>query len=128
MNSLSWLLYFADVLPGISTTAGFILTLATLVFFATAIGYNIANLDESVTEDTRKFANRLFRNNIFVMVIAAIPFLFIPSKETFYLIAGSEAGEYVVTTPDGKEILGDIKDVIKAQLEDLKGNDSKRTD
>jgi len=45
----------------------------------------------------------------------------IPSKDTIYLVAGSEAGEAVVTSQEGKEILNDIKEVIRYQLGELKG-------
>lgn len=45
----------------------------------------------------------------------------LPSKEAVYLIAGSEAGEAVVTSDTGQEILDDIQEVIKYQLQQLKG-------
>lgn len=45
----------------------------------------------------------------------------LPSKEAVYLIAGSEAGEAVVTSDTGQEILDDIQQVIKHQLQQLKG-------
>ena len=45
----------------------------------------------------------------------------LPSKEAVYLIAGSEAGEAVVTSDTGQEILDDIQAVIKHQLQQLKG-------
>jgi hypothetical protein len=49
----------------------------------------------------------------------------IPSKETIYLIAGSQAGEAVVTSESGQEILNDIHEVIKHQLGQLKAGKSK---
>ena len=42
-----------------------------------------------------------------------------PSKETIYLIAGSEAGEAVVTSAEGQEIINDIRLIIKGQLNKL---------
>ena len=51
-----------------------------------------------------------------ILVVFAIAIL-IPSKETIYLIAGSEAGEYVVSTPEAQEIITDIHTIIKKQLE-----------
>ena len=127
MNSLSWLLYFADVLPNLAHTAGFVLFFGCFAFLISASGHTVASTAPDVPDNIKAFAGSFIKKSVLVLVLAAVPYLFIPSKETFYLIAGSEAGEYVVTTPEAKEILGDIKDVIKAQLEDLKSNDSKTT-
>lgn len=49
----------------------------------------------------------------------------IPSRDTIYLIAGSEAGEAVVTSEAGQEILEDIQEVIRYQLGELKGTENK---
>ena len=59
---------------------------------------------------------RYLAGALFFVFLSAI----IPSKETIYLIAGSESAEFVVTSEEGKEILSDIKDVIRAQLVQLK--------
>lgn len=47
--------------------------------------------------------------------------ILIPSKEALYIIAASEAGEAVVNTPEAKEVLQDLREVLDAQLEALKG-------
>lgn len=41
------------------------------------------------------------------------------------LIAGAEAGEAVVTSEAGQEILNDIQEVIRHQLGELKGTENK---
>lgn len=41
------------------------------------------------------------------------------------LIAGAEAGEAVVTSEAGQEILDDIQEVIRYQLGELKGTENK---
>lgn len=44
----------------------------------------------------------------------------VPSKDTFYMILASEAGETVVNTPEAKEMMKDVREIIDAQLEKLK--------
>lgn len=50
------------------------------------------------------------------VVVLGLSTLAVPSKNTFYLIAGSEAGEAVITSPEGEEIIRDIKKIIKQQI------------
>jgi hypothetical protein len=44
----------------------------------------------------------------------------IPSRDTIYLIAGSEVGEIVVNSPEAREILNNVKTVIKQQIKEVK--------
>lgn len=126
MNNLSWFLYFADVLPSLSSLSG----VAGLVFTAFFIVYVIFVVSSetwpcnSVEENQRvldreknlpsKF--KWLSVPLFLFVLAVL----IPSKETIYLIAGSEAGEAVVTSEEGQEILSDIREVVSYQLDRLK--------
>ena len=52
-------------------------------------------------------------------VVATVTFL-VPSKETLYLMAGSEVVEFAVSTPEAQEFMKDVKEVIDIQLEKLK--------
>jgi hypothetical protein len=46
--------------------------------------------------------------------------LLVPTKETIYLIAASEAGETVVESKEGQKVLNDIQEIINLQLQRLK--------
>jgi MFS family permease len=108
MNSLSWFLYLAEVIPNIG---GLFVAIAALLAIAPPIWGLFT------PEIGRPPPIALFAVAIVVSTIIAI---IIPSKQTIYLIAGSEAGEYVITSPEGQEIINDIKSIIKSQIEELK--------
>jgi len=96
MNNLSWLLYWADVLPRIRGTIC-VFSVITLV---------LAGL---ITLVSCVINERLYlpRFTFWAMPIAIISITltsFIPSKNTFYLIAGSEIGEQVAKTPEFDKI------------------------
>jgi hypothetical protein len=56
-----------------------------------------------------------------ISITAFILLSLIPSKETIYLVAGSEAAETVVTSETGQEVMSDLKEILKIQLDNLKG-------
>lgn len=119
MNDLSWFLYFADVVGNLRPTlgvctvfAGFATAILSTTLIATSDGYS-----NEVNLTTKKVLRIVAPFFIVILLVATL----IPSRETVYMIAGSQAGEFVVNSPEGKEILGDIKEVIKHQLEELKG-------
>jgi len=74
------------------------------------------NNDTSYKEDKWNYPNFyvLVPLVVFLGVIATL----IPDQNTIYLIAGSEAGEYVVNTPEAQEILNDVHKIIKLQLKE----------
>lgn len=116
MNNLSLMLYFADVAEKIASA----FTLMTLIFlFASIVGTII--VVSTRIEYYGKPAPMW-------MVIVPILFLFlstpgavlIPSKNTIYLIAGSEIGEQVVKSPEAQQMFSDIREVIQQQIKELK--------
>lgn len=116
MNSLSWFLYLAEVtdsLKGVSIFFSIMFGIA-FVFWLAAKAFSGHD----------KEAMDLVRSTWFVPWVFSIATLFAvitPSKGTLYLIAGAEAGEMVVTSEAGQEILNDIKEVIQFQLSEMKG-------
>jgi hypothetical protein len=56
------------------------------------------------------------------ILLPFIPLLFLmisiitPSSKTVYMIAGSEAGEQVVNSEEGKEILSNIKTILNSYI------------
>lgn len=123
MNSLSWFLYFADVVGNVQ---GLLITAAVFAAFVTLFAIAAFSCEQSYggDKDVAKLAGRFAKVSVVVCTLSALTAALIPTTQTIYLIAGSEAGEAVVTSPEGKEILSDIKDVIKHQLNVLKGNNN----
>jgi len=119
MNDLSWFLYMADVLPNLAVSLGFI---STLLAIGGGFGLVWWYIGSFVDKDVIPVPKPLFAV-WFSMAFIALACGFIPSKETIYLIAGSEAGEAVVTSEQGQEVLSDIQEIIKHQLDSLKKSD-----
>lgn len=119
MNNLSWFLYFAEMADRVVGMAVLVSFIACFVWFITPP----KGVEPFSSKHSRPFMgwHRAKPLVILSCVLILAAFL-ISSKETIYLIAGSEGAEAVVTSQEGKEILSDIKDVIRHQLDSLKGN------
>ncbi|NOQ73270.1 MAG: hypothetical protein GQ574_14785 [Crocinitomix sp.] len=109
MNNLSWLLYLADVVPNLGEFAMLYLPIAGV----------LGTVFLMMGHDTKVFKPPV-KTHITLLIIAAVITVASPSKQTIYLIAGSEAGEAVVTSTEGQEVIDDIKAIIKTQLEGMK--------
>lgn len=119
MSNLSWFLYFAEIAPRIGLLAALSVTVAALiVVFAPPKGVNPFSNEHEHPLMGWHYGKKWV---IFAITVTLLAFL-VPSKETIYLIAGSEAVEAVVTSQEGQEIIDDIRLVIKSQLENMKGN------
>ncbi len=105
MNTLSWFLYFADVLANVQFTLVIIGSLLLLAYvFLIFVAY--------VNED--KFPK-------FSIAIAAVCCMMaasvLPSKNTMYAIAASELGEETAKSAIGQKSLKAIEQWIDKQLE-----------
>lgn len=126
MNSLSWFLYLADVIGNVQ---GLLTTLSLLSGAGLSLWFLFGFIGIDSDWDTKRDVKRVrvkelsksVARFLWVPVVFALPASLIPTKDTIYLIAGSEAGEAVVTSQEGQEILNDIKEVIRYQLGELKG-------
>lgn len=114
MNSLSWLIYGGDVVGQFRVLAATLLV-ASLIFLA------FAALSLAVTEgETFPWFKRHFLKMTMAPIIFSIMWIVIPSKQTLYMIAASELGQMVYQTPTAQEFLGDVKDILGAELKRLK--------
>ena len=115
MNNLSWLIYLASVVPNLS---GFIVTIIIVVISALLFWSSVTYMHncDHIKEEEWEYPNfKVFIPLIFLLgLIASL----IPDKQAIYLIAGSEAGEHVVNTPEAQEILNDVHKIIKLQLKE----------
>lgn len=104
MNELSWLLYFADVAPRISSAFAAISILCIIAYLAINWIGNLVNTGENEHpfdihrshELYKPIDSRLIFFLLFLFVISkAIP----SDKNTYYAIAASEIGEQALKTP-----------------------------
>jgi len=121
VNSLSWMIYLAEVSGNVASAS---------MFFGVALGvaltfYVIASgINESIDNTNHgrwKKALRWYWLVGGMVLVAGI----IPSRQTVYMIAASEAAGYVVATPQAKEMLGDLQRIIKSELEEQASSEKK---
>lgn len=125
MNSLSWMIYAAEVsnqISFLSGVTGFCLAIAGGVYSVTCRIYP-DTLYGSPEERRRRFDDRVsFRPKAAKLLIGGVAIMaassFIPSSSTIYMIAASEAGETIVTSPEAKEVFDDLKTIIKSKLKE----------
>lgn len=114
MNTLSWLIYLANVVGNLREV------LAVLAFLGGFVG-GIGLLFLWGLNFAEETGYRPIRPTIawasLVSVVLALSII-TPSASTIYLIAASEAGEQVTSSPEALEIMGDIKAVINKRLKD----------
>jgi hypothetical protein len=109
MNNLSWTLYLAEVIPSLGTAAVIFSGAWGLVCGGILIVWTVAWMDEAAPKPW-------YGTFITVLSISTAVAVLTPPKETIYLIAGSQAGEYVANTPEAQEILDDIRQIIRMQV------------
>lgn len=103
MNDLSWLLYWADVAPQVST-AVCIASFLMFVFFG--VFWLAAMFEANWSRYEKKDAvinKRLLRLGWFVWILPILwlASFFVPNdRETYYAIAASEVGEEVLKSPE----------------------------
>lgn len=113
MNNLSWLIYAADVSEKISNAFGLI-----AVFIGVIGGVGIVVIWAGVIIEKESKSPAIYVSAIWIFIMAvSLPIsLLTPSSKTIYMIAASEAGETIVTSPEAREIFDDLKEVIKLKL------------
>jgi hypothetical protein len=128
MNSLSWLIYAADVLGGIHGVLAAVMVACVIATIASFILAGV-KLDESPMSygeerkadkaELAKVARKRARMGFKFAGAAAVlgvAMAALPGSRTLYLVAASEAGEAVVNTPEAKEILTMLHERIKREL------------
>lgn len=114
MNTLSWMIYAAELVEKLGSLGGVGLfvscaILALAVFMAPPVC-------EFDTAKISVYCWRCAKVGVPVIVLFATIYLFTPSSRTVYMIAASEAGETVVTSPEAIEMMGNLKAIIKKRL------------
>lgn len=114
MNTLSWMIYLAEVagnaqgfLIAATLSTALALTVATVVFAAAG---SVGDAEESAWKKPVRL--------LWIPTVCGLLSVFVPSTKTLYMIAASETGEVIASTPEAKEMLGDLKDVIRKKLKE----------
>lgn len=131
MNSLSWLVYFSNVIPNIGA---FMLIVGVLSIFTSGVAAAIcagihsenshgryggepkyARAQDYFNQKKWKFWIKTASVGLLMMFLSTL----VPSERTMYMIAASEIGETIVTSPEAEEVLGELKDTILFKLNEL---------
>lgn len=111
MNTLSFMIYFAELSDGIkafSITAiiGLIFLLILLPMILDIIKYDFDDIKPKVV------IKWVFISLVFFSILS----IFMPSKDTVYLMAASEIGEDIIKSPEMNKILQLINEKLDEQL------------
>lgn len=129
MNNLSILLYASDTVYRMTDLCWFLLIMGWAVYLVHKTVVKIWAADIWLGDDADVKERKLSIRKTSILpnkgwIIGSIIFAFfltsIPSKDTLYMIAASEAGEVVINSEEGKKIMSDVKEIIDIQLEKLK--------
>lgn len=115
MNNLSWLIYIADRVGTIAYVAGFLSVVLIIgMFFA------FMYVQYMRSEGKPNHPYTIMWAILSLQVLLMLVFVFTPSKTAIYYIAASEAAATVVQSEAAQELLGDVQEVIRNQLKNLK--------
>lgn len=131
MNHISWMLYLGSVVGSLSIFTFLSMIVCLGVFSAMAVVGAISadttyhqperNLAITTAREQRHKSAKLW---LPLALVFGIISCFLPSTYTFNMIAASEISGTAVSSPEGQEILGLLKDRIKDALkESEKKND-----
>jgi hypothetical protein len=131
MNSLSWLIYLADVASNLSTGAAIISVVGFFLMFAPALVGRIlvpifASQGDEEAQAFLPTMKMLWRFAATIYIVAFVVALVAPSRNTVLAIAASEAGERIAKSENVSEIANDaslaLRQWIKKQIEPEKGS------
>lgn len=127
MNTLSWLLYFADVAGGIDSVFTAIAVVSLIAAFIWGvIGFAAVSVDDPNLDFWRsrcKIGWSIIAPSLFFGSILSSA---VPSKDTIYAIAASEMGEQALQTPTADRAFKAINSWLDKQIEgDAKKDDTK---
>lgn len=122
MNNLSIILYLADILQNIKP---FFQTIGTLLLIVIPCLWLIVAVhnEQCTSYNSYQPWPKPVKWSIFLFIVGFIlhsTAAAMPSRDTILLIAASEASEMVIQNDEVREVMGDVKEVIRQQLKKLK--------
>lgn len=113
MNTLSFLIYLADVVPNLGFLFFFV---AASIFIYHAVARVFISLYNIENPHRNKSYPKLTKTTVGFLAFFALGSAIIPSTETMYLIAASEMGEVVVQSEEALELYEIIKERISTEV------------
>lgn len=114
MNTLSWLIYIADVAGGLKVFAFVLCALATIAVVMFTLAFAVCAGEPGIPRGSWK---KPFRY-IWVPVLFGLIGVVSPTAMTIYTIAASEAGEKIATNPQAQEMATDLGRLIQQKLDE----------
>jgi len=118
MNSLSWLLYTADVVDSLGISMGILCALSVLSAGAGGFALMLTHNDYGMEEKDRKPFWKVVNLSVWVFCVALVVSCITPSKETVYAIAASEMGEKAMATPTAGKAMKALNHWLDKQVEE----------
>lgn len=119
MNSLSWLLYFAEVSSNIGAFAAVMIVLSGIVTIVMSL-IIMCNDTRDMPDAFNTNGPRIRNAAVGIFAFSMLGFLF-PSQNTVYLIIASETADTIVTSESGQKMIGDIQNIVSLKLESIAG-------
>lgn len=117
MNNLSWFIYFAGIVDTISVWASFFASVGGIMYLAFMLFISgfVGGFDPKSKEHDEVRGVRREISIIALPILAVcIPIaLFVPSRQTLILIAGSELGERAVKSEAVQSVVNPGMDLVK---------------
>ena len=132
MNNLSIIIYFADVVPKLGSLFAILSTLSVFVMVLSSIAY-LQKRSEFIdseregasfakhaqeTKSSMDFWIKIFRRALTIFLVAIIPSIAIPKRDTIMMIAASEYGETALKSDDVQEIVNPARQILKKWIND----------
>lgn len=115
MNSLTLVIYLSGLVGKLSTVLAGLIPLLVVGGIFMSIAIAASYIEGCPYGDKHSFKKLNYL--LIPLILSGIIYVVVPSRETILLMAGSEFSEQVVNTPEAKELLEGVRQVIKSQLE-----------
>jgi hypothetical protein len=117
VNSLSWLLYFAEISTNISSFAFVMMILSAIVSVSLTLAIMTSNKND-MPDMFVENGPRIRNIASWVFLISTLGLLF-PSQNTVYLIIASESASTIVTSESGQKMINDIQNIVSLKLDNI---------
>ena len=132
MNNLSIIIYFADVVPKLGSLFAILSTLSVFVIVLSSIAY-LQKRSEFIDSEregasyakhaqeaksSMDFWIKVSRLALVIFLVAIVPSIAIPKRDTIMMIAASEYGETALKSDDVQEIVNPARQILKKWIND----------
>jgi uncharacterized membrane protein YjgN (DUF898 family) len=138
MNNLSIVIYLADIIPSLGGLFAFLTIVSVAIMAISGLAYFINRSDHlsslkyghersgSISKSHMMVCAKIFRSAMVVFLIAVIPCIVIPKRDTIMMIAASEFGETALKSDDVREIVNPAKQILKNWINDQLAQSEKK--